>query len=124
MEITLQLTKENTLKYYLLGNSGLRVSELALGTMTFGTDLGWGAAPDEARKMLDIYLEHGGNFVDTARVYTNGRSEKHQGDLLGERRERIYLTTKYIFNVLLNVTYDGGNYRNSWLRTTCPNINC
>lgn len=60
------------MKYCFLGNSRLRVSELGLGTMTFGTDWGWGAAPDEARKMLDIYLEHGGNFVDTASGYTKG----------------------------------------------------
>src|SRR5712692_1470803 len=113
MEITLQLTKENTLKYYLLGNSGLRVSELALGTMTFGTDWGWGAAPDEARKMLDSYLEHGGNFVDTASVYTNGSSEKILGDILGERRERIVLATKYTINVHPGDPNAGGNHRKS-----------
>ncbi len=117
MEITLQLTKENTLKYYLLGNSGLRVSELALGTMTFGTDWGWGAAPDEARKMLDSYLEHGGNFVDTASVYTNGSSEKILGDILGERRERIVLATKYTINVHPGDPNAGGNHRKSMVRS-------
>ena len=117
MEIALQLTKENTLKYYLLGNSGLRVSELALGTMTFGTDLGWGAAPDEARKMLDIYLEHGGNFVDTASVYTNGSSENILGDMLGEHRERIVLATKYTLNVHPGDPNAGGNHRKSMVRS-------
>jgi aryl-alcohol dehydrogenase-like predicted oxidoreductase len=104
------------LKYYLLGNSGLRVSELALGTMTFGTDWGWGATADEARKMLDIYLEHGGNFVDTASGYTNGRSEKILGDILGERRERIVLSTKYTFNLHPGDPNAGGNHRMSMVR--------
>jgi len=53
------------MKYYLLGKSGLRVSELALGTMTFGTDWGWGSTQAEAKQMLDLYLERGGNFIDT-----------------------------------------------------------
>ncbi len=64
------------MKYSLLGKSGLRVSELALGAMTFGTEWGWGTEKNEARKMLDLYIDNGGNFVDTANVYTNGSSEK------------------------------------------------
>ena len=63
------------MKYRLLGKSGLRVSEAALGTMTFGEE-GWGAAKDEARKLYDTYREAGGNFIDTANVYTNGSSER------------------------------------------------
>jgi aryl-alcohol dehydrogenase-like predicted oxidoreductase len=63
------------MKYRLLGNSGLRVSEISLGTMTFGEDWGWGAAKDESRKMYDAYREAGGNFIDTANIYTNGTSE-------------------------------------------------
>ncbi len=105
------------MKYYFLGNSGLRVSELGLGTMTFGTDWGWGAAPDEARKMLDIYLEHGGNFVDTASGYTNGSSEKFLGDMLGERRERIVLATKYSLNLHPGDPNAGGNHRMSMVRS-------
>ena len=63
------------MKYRLLGNSGLRVSELALGAMTFGEDWGWGAGKEEAKKVYDAYREGGGNFIDTANVYTNGSSE-------------------------------------------------
>ena len=68
------------MRYRLLGNSGLRVSEAALGTMTFGDDWGWGSAKDEARKVYDAFREAGGNFIDTANLYTNGTSEA----LLGE----------------------------------------
>ncbi|RVD35769.1 aldo/keto reductase, partial [Mesorhizobium sp. M4B.F.Ca.ET.019.03.1.1] len=61
-----------TMSYYTLGNSGLRVSRLALGTMTFGTEWGWGADRETARSMFDAYVEAGGNFFDTADLYTNG----------------------------------------------------
>jgi aryl-alcohol dehydrogenase-like predicted oxidoreductase len=105
------------MKYYLLGKSGLRVSELALGTMTFGTDWGWGAAPDEARKMLDIYLERGGNFVDTASGYTNGNSEKILGDILGQRREHLVLSTKYSYNDHPGDPNAGGNHRKSMVHS-------
>ena len=60
------------MKYYLLGKSGLRVSELALGATSFGTEWGWGTEINEALKMLDLYIDNGGNFGDTANVYTNG----------------------------------------------------
>jgi aryl-alcohol dehydrogenase-like predicted oxidoreductase len=68
------------MRYRLLGNSGLRVSEAALGTMTFGDDWGWGAAKDEARKVYDAFREAGGNFIDTANLYTNGASESFLGE--------------------------------------------
>ena len=58
--------------YRLLGRSGLRVSPLALGTMTFGSDWGWGADKDEARRIFDTYVDRGGNFIDTANLYTEG----------------------------------------------------
>src|SRR5712672_1212302 len=77
------------MKYSLLGKSGLRVSELALGAMTCGTEWGWGTEKNEARKMLDLYIDNGGNFVDTANVYTNGSSEKMLGEFLGEKRQQI-----------------------------------
>ena len=63
------------MRYQLLGNSGLRVSEAALGTMTFGEEWGWGTAKEEARKVYDAFREAGGNFIDTANMYTNGTSE-------------------------------------------------
>jgi len=63
------------MRYRLMGNSGLRVSEAALGTMTFGEDWGWGTPKDESRKVYDAFREAGGNFIDTANLYTNGSSE-------------------------------------------------
>jgi len=62
------------MRYRLLGNSGLRVSEAALGTMTFGEDWGWGTAKDEARKVYDAFGEAGGNFIDTANICEQTRS--------------------------------------------------
>src|SRR5881396_3204702 len=83
------------MRFRLLGNSGLRVSELALGTMTFGDDWGWGAAKDEARKVYDAFREAGGNFIDTANIYTNGTSESFLGEFLKGHRESVVLATKY-----------------------------
>jgi aryl-alcohol dehydrogenase-like predicted oxidoreductase len=83
------------MKYKLLGNSGLRVSEAALGAMTFGDDWGWGAAKDEARKVYDAFREAGGNFIDTANVYTNGTSESFLGEFMQGHRQSVVLATKY-----------------------------
>ncbi|MDZ8224389.1 aldo/keto reductase [Nostoc sp. ChiVER01] len=85
------------MKYKLLGKSGLRVSELSLGTMTFGEDWGWGASVDESRKIFDSYAEAGGNFIDTANGYTDGSSEKIVGELIAKERERFVVATKYSF---------------------------
>jgi aryl-alcohol dehydrogenase-like predicted oxidoreductase len=81
--------------YRLLGRSGLRVSPLALGTATFGTEFGWGAEKDEARKLFDTYVERGGNFIDTANTYTNGTSERMLGEFTRDNRESLVLATKY-----------------------------
>jgi aryl-alcohol dehydrogenase-like predicted oxidoreductase len=81
--------------YRLLGRSGLRVSPLALGTATFGTDWGWGAEKAEARKLFDTYVERGGNFIDTANTYTNGSSERQLGEFTRDSRESLVLATKY-----------------------------
>jgi aryl-alcohol dehydrogenase-like predicted oxidoreductase len=83
------------MRYRLLGNSGLRVSEAALGTMTFGEDWGWGAPKDEARRVYDAYREAGGNFIDTANVYTNGASESFLGEFMKDHRQSVVLATKY-----------------------------
>ena len=83
------------MKYRLLGNSGLRVSEAALGTMTFGEDWGWGTAKDEARKVYDAFREAGGNFIDTANLYTNGTSESFLGEFMEGHRQSVVLATKY-----------------------------
>ena len=105
------------MRYYLLGKSGLRVSELALGAMSFGTDWGWGTEINEARKMLDLYLDSGGNFVDTANCYTNGSSERMLGEFLGERRQQIVLSTKYTISTHPGDPNGGGNHRKSMARS-------
>ncbi|NOK62631.1 MAG: aldo/keto reductase [Chloroflexi bacterium AL-W] len=75
--------------YYTLGRSGLRVSRLALGTMTFGTELGWGTDEDTARRLFNTYVEARGNFVDTADLYANGTSEEWTGKFIAERGWRL-----------------------------------
>ncbi|MGW8742282.1 aldo/keto reductase [Streptomyces sp. NPDC055794] len=81
--------------YRPLGRSGLRVSPMALGAATFGTEWGWGAGPDESRKLFDLYVERGGNFIDTANTYTDGSSERLLGEFTRDSRESLVLATKY-----------------------------
>ena len=84
------------MKYKLLGSTGLRVSEVALGTMTFGTEAGWGADKEASKKMFDAFVNAGGNFVDTANeIYTGGTSEKFTGEFIKSNRDYIVLGTKY-----------------------------
>ena len=83
------------MRYKLLGNSGLRVSELCLGTMTFGSDDAWCADRAESRAMFDAFVEAGGNFIDTADIYTQGESEKLVGEFVAADRERFVVATKY-----------------------------
>lgn len=99
--------------YYLLGRSGLRVSPLCLGTMTFGTEWGWGSPAETARVIFDRYLEAGGNFIDTADGYTNGTSEELLGQFIEDRkcRDRIVLATKFTFNGEKGNPNAGGNGR-------------
>ena len=87
--------KSALMRYRLLGKSGVRISEVALGTMTFGEDWGWGASPDVSARMLDLFADAGGNVIDTADAYTNGTSETILGDLLKGRRDRFVLATKF-----------------------------
>src|SRR4029077_20442245 len=82
------------MKYRLLGNSGLRVSEAALGTMTFGEEWGWGSVKDDARKLYDAFREAGGNFIDTANSYTKGTSESFLGEFMKDHRQSMGLATK------------------------------
>jgi len=83
------------MKYRLLGNSGLRVSEAALGTATFGEEWGWGSPKDEARKVYDAFREAGGNFIDTANSYTKGTSESCLGEFMKDHRQSVVMATKY-----------------------------
>jgi aryl-alcohol dehydrogenase-like predicted oxidoreductase len=83
------------MNYKLLGKSGLRVSELALGTMGFGQDWGWGQSLDESRQIFDAYAQAGGNFIDTAVNYTNGTSESFVGEFIHDDRGHFVVATKY-----------------------------
>ncbi|HLE13333.1 MAG TPA: aldo/keto reductase [Anaerolineales bacterium] len=105
------------LRYQLLGNSGLRVSELCLGTMTFGEDWGWGASREESRKIFDTYVEAGGNFIDTAVNYTNGTSEKFVGEFIRSERERFVLATKYSLVTRQGDPNAGGNGRKNMVQS-------
>jgi aryl-alcohol dehydrogenase-like predicted oxidoreductase len=104
------------MRYRLLGNSGLRVSEAALGTMTFGDDWGWGAAKDEARKVYDAFREAGGNFIDTANVYTNGTSELFLGEFMKDHRQSVVLATKYTNAVAGTDPNAAGNHRKNMVQ--------
>lgn len=104
--------------YYTLGRSGLRVSRLALGTMTFGTEWGWGADEDTARQLFNTYVDAGGNFIDTADLYTNGTSEAWIGKFVAERklRDRVVIATKFSYNAEPGNPNAGGNGRKNMLR--------
>jgi aryl-alcohol dehydrogenase-like predicted oxidoreductase len=104
------------LRYKLLGRSGLRVSELCLGTMTFGEDWGWGADKAESRKMYDRFLELGGNFIDTANRYTEGNSEKFLGEFIGANRQSIVLATKYTLYMKMGDPNAAGNHRKNMVQ--------
>ena len=104
------------MRYRLLGRSGLRVSDLCLGAMTFGEDWGWGSSKDESRQILDAFLEAGGNFIDTANVYTNGTSEILLGEFLKETRDSVVLATKYTNAMPGTDPNAAGNQRKSMMR--------
>jgi aryl-alcohol dehydrogenase-like predicted oxidoreductase len=104
------------MRYQLLGHSGLRVSAACLGTMTFGEEWGWGASKDEARKIYDAFREAGGNFIDTANVYTNGTSETFLGEFVQGHRGEVVLATKYTNAAAANDANAGGNHRKSMMQ--------
>ena len=104
------------MRYRLLGNSGLRVSEAALGTMTFGDDWGWGSSKDEARKVYDAFRDAGGNFIDTANFYTNGTSEAFLGEFMQGHRQSIVMATKYTNANAGTDPNAAGNHRKSMMQ--------
>ena len=107
------------MRYKLLGHSGLRVSEVALGTMTFGEDWGWGASKDESRKIFEAFVEAGGNFIDTAVNYTNGTSERFVGEFIAANRDAFVMATKYSVRDRNTNPHDpnaGGNPRKNMMR--------
>ncbi len=105
------------MKYKLFGNSGLRVSEISLGTMTFGTEWGWGADEETSKEIFDAYAEAGGNFIDTANRYTEGSSEKMVGDFIREDRDHFVLATKYSLFDRQNDLNFSGNHRKNLFRS-------
>jgi aryl-alcohol dehydrogenase-like predicted oxidoreductase len=105
------------MKYKLLGNSGLRVSELCLGTMTFGTEWGWGATQEESRKIFDSFAEAGGQFLDTANCYTDGTSERFLADFLAKDRTHFVLGTKYSMSMRRDDPNAGGNHRKNMVQS-------
>jgi aryl-alcohol dehydrogenase-like predicted oxidoreductase len=105
------------MKYKLLGKSGLRVSELCLGTMTFGEEWGWGASKEESRKIFDRFVEIGGNFIDTANRYTEGTSEKYVGEFISSDRDRFVLATKYTLISNPDDPNASGNHRKNMMRS-------
>ena len=107
--------------YVTLGRSGLRVSPFCLGTMTFGEDWGWGSNVEDSGRIFDRYVDLGGNFIDTANVYTNGHSEKILGDhLRGARakRQRVVIATKF-FGTMLNGDPNSGGAGRKALIAAC-----
>ena len=110
------------MRYTLLGQSGLRVSELALGTMTFGTDWGWGwgASQSESAKQFELFAEAGGTLIDTANRYTDGSAETILGDLLAADRDHFVVGTKYSLNTRDGDLNAGGNHRREVERELIP----
>ncbi len=104
------------MRYKLLGKSGLRVSELALGTMTFGEDWGWGASKEVSRLIFNHYIEAGGSFVDTACNYTNGTAEKFVGEFIASDRDRYVVATKYTLSERRSDPNFSGNHRKNMRR--------
>ncbi|MEM0995848.1 MAG: aldo/keto reductase [Bacteroidota bacterium] len=105
------------MQYKLLGYTGLRVSELSLGTMTFGEEWGWGASREVSQQVFDAYAEAGGNFIDTANRYTEGTSERWLGDFLAADRDHFVLATKYTLYDRLNDPNFNGNHRLNMMRS-------
>lgn len=103
--------------YRLLGKSGLRVSELALGAMTFGEEWGWGASKSESCKMFDAFVKAGGNFVDTANRYTEGTSEKWVGEFISSDREHFVIATKYTLFTRRDDPNFSGNHRKNMVQS-------
>src|SRR5215813_8513418 len=105
------------MRFRLLGNSGLRVSEACLGTMTFGDDWGWGSSKEEARKVYDAFRDAGGNFIDTANLYTSGTSESFLGEFMEGHRQSMVMATKYSNAAPGTDANAGGNQRKNMMQS-------
>ncbi|MBB3696071.1 aldo/keto reductase [Flammeovirga yaeyamensis] len=105
------------MKYKILGNTGLKVSELCLGTMTFGEDWGTGANKEVSKKIFDAFVDKGGNFFDTANFYTNGTSEKFLGEFIQQERDHHIVATKYTLIEDPKHPNGSGNSRRNMMNT-------
>jgi aryl-alcohol dehydrogenase-like predicted oxidoreductase len=104
------------MKYKILGSSGLRVSELCLGTMTFCAKGGTDTQPADAKVMYDEFRSAGGNFVDTANIYTGGESETQLGKLIAADRAGIVLASKYSMTTAASDPNAAGNHRKNMVQ--------
>lgn len=104
------------MRYKLLGKSGLRVSELCLGTMTFGEEWGWGASKRESKAIFDAFARAGGNFIDTANRYTEGTSEKFVGEFVASDRDHFVVATKYTLFTRRDDPNFSGNHRKNMMQ--------
>ena len=106
------------MKYKLLGRSGLKVSELCLGTMGFGTEGGWGADKETSFEIMDAFANAGGNFLDTANIYKLGTSEKIIGEYISNHdRDYFVLATKYSLKDNVTNPNASGNNRKNMMRS-------
>lgn len=105
------------MRYTLFGKTGLRVSELSLGAMTVGDDLGWGADKETSARIVDAYADAGGNFVDTANNYMGGSSERILGELLEGRRDEFVLASKYTCGIREGDVNAAGNHRKNLVQS-------
>lgn len=111
------LLKSNPMNFFLFGHSGLRVSELSLGTMGFGTEWKWGADRETSKKIFDLYAKAGGNFIDTANRYTEGTSEKWVGEFIASDRDHFVVATKYSLRDRTGDLNFSGNHRKNLMRS-------
>ena len=105
------------MRYRVFGSSGLKVSEICLGTMTFGEDWGFGASKEESRKQFDVFAAAGGNFIDTANVYTRGTSERFVGEFLKADRDLFVVATKYSIATRFDDINAWGNSRKNLVQS-------
>jgi aryl-alcohol dehydrogenase-like predicted oxidoreductase len=110
------------MKYKLFGQSGLRVSELCLGTMTFGLEWGWGSDKSESKEVFDVYANAGGNFVDTANRYTEGTSERWLGEFIAAERDHFVLASKYSLKDKNGDPNFAGNHRKNMVRSVAESL--
>jgi len=98
--------------YKLLGKTGIKVSELCLGTMTFGTDWNFGSDKEESQRVFDAFVNAGGNFFDTANIYTTGTSEKYLGEFMQSERDNLVIASKYSLTESNKINLSGNSRKN------------